>query len=594
MQSVQKILWPACVIALVTFMVYIPVLSAGFIWDDDSFLTDNPMIKASNGLYRFWCTAEAPDYFPLVSSMLWFEWRIWGMDATGYHVVNVLLHAISAILVWLVLKRLNIPGAWLAGLVFAVHPVNVESVAWITERKNTLPMVFYLVSILLYLKSEVESRRRWYVLSLAAFLFALLSKTSVVMLPIVLLGCAWWLRGRIVGKDMLRTLPFFGMAVVLGLVTVWFQYMRSIGPDIIRDDGFWSRLATAGCAVWFYLYKAILPYNLTFVYPPLPFRPGTIISFLPTLALLIGLVAFWRYRNSWGRPLLAGFGYYVVTLLPVLGFLNIYFMRYALVADHWQYTSIVGVIALAIGLAAHWISRQPSNLRTSGRIAAVVLVGLLSVLSWQQTHIYKNETTLWRDTLHKNPKSWLAHHETGKLLDQQNSLTAAVEHFREALQLRPVFAEALWSLGNVYVKQGRPDDAIPLYLRALEIRPDNAVVHNNLGGIYRQQGRATEALKHLTEAAQLDPSDVNARFNLGLLYSETGDHAKSVQYFREGLRIRPDPTACYLLSRSLAQLGKPTEAAETARQAWRMAREANNHELANQIQEEAFGSKPIP
>ena len=209
--------WKVAAIVVITLIVYIPAMRADFIWNDDSFLTDNPHIKAPDGLYRFWFTTRSPDYFPLTSSMLWIEWRLWGMNATGYHVVNVLLHAVSSVLAWRVLRQLNVPGALLAGLVFAVHPVNVESVAWITERKNTLPMVFFLLSILFYLKSENNEPRRWYGLSLLSFLLGLLAKTSIVMLPAVLLGCAWWRRGRITRKDLLRVLPFLCLAAVLSL-----------------------------------------------------------------------------------------------------------------------------------------------------------------------------------------------------------------------------------------------------------------------------------------------------------------------------------------------------------------------------------------
>ncbi|MES0350549.1 MAG: glycosyltransferase family 39 protein, partial [Desulfobacteria bacterium] len=206
--SSRKLILSACIILVITSVAYIPAMRGGFVWDDDSFVL-NPIIKAGDGLYRFWFSTEPPDYFPLTSTTLWLEWRLWGENALGYHVVNVLLHVISSILIWLVLKRLKVPGAWLAGLIFAVHPVNVEAVAWITQRKSTLPLLFYFLSILLYLKFENTERYWMFALSLGSFLLALLSKTSVIMQPFVLLGCALWQRGRIARKDLIRSIPFF-------------------------------------------------------------------------------------------------------------------------------------------------------------------------------------------------------------------------------------------------------------------------------------------------------------------------------------------------------------------------------------------------
>lgn len=350
--SLKRPLYGIILITFATLIIYIPAIRGGFIWDDDAFVTENPLIHSHDGLYRFWCTTEAPDYFPLTSTTLWLEWRLWGNNAAGYHVVNVLLHILNALLIWLALKRLKIPGAWLAAFIFAVHPVNVESVAWITERKNLLPMFFYLCSILLYLKFE-ENQTKWvYGLSLGAFLLALLSKPSVVMLPLVLLGCVWWQRRRIALNDLFRAIPFFLLSLIMGLVTLWFQYHNAIGSTIVRDDSFLSRLAGAGWAVWFYIYKTVFPFNLSFVYPRWEITDSSLVSFVPILLLLSLLIILFRYRNSWGSPFLFGLGYFVVTLFPVLGFFNIYFMKYSLVADHWQYTSIIGIIALLVGIGA--------------------------------------------------------------------------------------------------------------------------------------------------------------------------------------------------------------------------------------------------
>ena len=228
----------ALVLAVVTFVAYQPAWHAGFIWDDDRLITDNRMVQARDGLYRIWFTTEAADYYPLTSSFWWLQWRLWGKNAGGYHAVNVLLHAANVVLIWMLLRRLRVPGAWLAALVFAIHPVNVATVAWISEQKNTLSMLFFALSILWYVRFDEESKGHWYGLSLAAFLLALLSKSAVVMLPVVLLGCVWWLRGRVRRQDLLRSVPFFVLSLVMGLVTIWFQYNRVLGDTRLERMAF--------------------------------------------------------------------------------------------------------------------------------------------------------------------------------------------------------------------------------------------------------------------------------------------------------------------------------------------------------------------
>jgi tetratricopeptide (TPR) repeat protein len=500
-------------IFLVTLAVYLPAMQAGFIWDDDTLLTNNSLIKAEDGLYRFWFTREAPDYFPLTSTSLWLEWRLWGMNAAGYHVVNILLHASSSVLLWLVLKKLRIPGAWLAGLIFAVHPVNVESVAWITQRKNTLPMVFYLLTILFYLGFQNDGRARWYVLSLCSFLLALLAKTSVIMTPFVLLGCVWWQQRSIVRRDLIRVIPFFIMSALLGLVTIWFQY-RSAGAMTVRVDDFWSRLATAGRAVWFYLSKAVIPDKLTFVYPRWETGSYSLISFLPLLALLVCFLVLWRYRASWGRALLFGFGYFVVTLVPVLGFLNIYYMKFSLVADHWQYTAIIGIIALAVGGVGHVCSRWLKLLPSLGVVAAALLIGIFSMLTWRQSRVYTSTETLWHDTIAKNPDAWLARAALGYSLAEKGEFDGTIEHFSEAARIKPEDANAHYNLGVALSRQGRIEEAVQHYSEAVRIKPDYAEAHNNLGILLAEQGRLDGAIAHFSTALRIKPNFSAAKKNL--------------------------------------------------------------------------------
>ncbi len=531
------------------------------------------------------------------------------MNAHGYHAVNVLLHALAAVLLWRVLQRLAIPGAWLAALIFAVHPVNVESAAWITERKNTLPLVFYALTLLGYLRFEQTGQRRWYGLALLAFLLALLGKTSVVMLPVVLLGCAWGQRGRVTRVDLWRSVPFFILAVGLGLVTVWFQHYRAIGDDVVRTDGWGSRWAIAGWAVWFYLSKALLPIRLCFVYPRWTVDAAAWWPFWPAAALVAGFAVLAAYRRTWGRPFLLGLGYYVLTLLPVLGFVNIYFMRYSLVADHWQYPGLIGVIALVVGWACRWVERrEPAVQRVAGGGAAV-LVGVLSVLSWRQARLYQTEEALYLDTLAQNPSAWLAHNNLAGVLNRQNRfadslpylsealrlrpdfpeahnnlgvaleglsrLDEAVAHLNQALELRPNYLEAHYNLARIMIRLSRFDDAIRHSRRVLDLSPNYpaslAEAHHRLANALAAGDRIDDALPHYEEAARLDPGNAQTHYDLGSALVVASRLEDAVAHFSAALQFRPDYAEAHNnLGIALARLGRLDEAIGHYREALRL------------------------
>ncbi|MEJ2587951.1 MAG: tetratricopeptide repeat protein [Deltaproteobacteria bacterium] len=537
--SFNRLVGGGFLICLLVFVIYLPAIRGGFIWDDDAFLTQNPLIHASDGLYRFWFSTEAPDYFPLTSTTLWLEWRLWGKTATGYHVINVLLHILNALLIWAVLRRLRIPGAWLAALIFGIHPVNVESVAWITERKNLLPMVFFLTSILGYL--AFERRKNWwfYAISLISFLLALLSKTSVVMLPIVLLGCVWWQRGKVRMGDLFKSLPFFMLSLIIGLVTVWFQYHNAIGSTIVRDDGFISRLAIAGRAVWFYLYKALFPLNLSLVYPRWETGEPSVIGFLPLIGLLVVLGVFYYRRDTWGKPLLFGLGYFVLMLLPVLGFFNIYFMKYSLVADHWQYTSIIGIIALIVGILAFRYYRWTKRGRQASIIIAVLLIISLSFLSWKRAEILARSEPLWKDTLDKNPNCWMGYDLLGTDFAQKGEWNHAIQNFVQALKIKPDYPKAHSNLANVLYELGKVDQAFEHFETALKIDPNAVEVHYNYGTALAEQGKIDQAIDHYIKAIRLQPDLLQGHYNLGVLYARQGKYTDAIKQFSEVLRINP-------------------------------------------------------
>jgi tetratricopeptide (TPR) repeat protein len=588
------VLAATALLVLLTVAAYLPALKAGFIWDDDVLITQNRMVKASDGLYRFWLTTEATDYYPMTGSLCWLEWRLWDGRATGYHVVNVLLHAVNAVLAWLILRRLKVPGAWLAAAVFAIHPVNVATVAWVSEQKNTLSMLFYALSILLYLRFDESISAeagpkavvgtRWcaatdgraaarpyptdagrriasilmYILSLFAFVLALLAKTAVVMLPVVLLGCVWWRHGRVNWKHWLCSVPYFVSSLILAIVTI-VQHREALGKIVVQAGGFGVRLAGAGWAVWFYLSKALLPVGLTVIYPKWGIDASRWVSYVPGMVAIGGLALFWWKRGTWGRPLLFGLGYFVVMLFPVLGFFDQAFYRYSLVADHWQYYSIIGVIALVVAGgqqicsrgAAPVLSREASARHSdqphAGRAAwlqkpALLGAGLLLVLgvaTWRRSRMYADSKTLWRDNAIKCPGAWPRDH-LGLALLEAGRLEDAVGEFEQALRLDPGFAQGHFDLGVAWGTAGNFPEAIRHYEQALRLQPRFAEAHSNLGAVLTRAGRIDEAIEHFERAIQINPDLADAHNNLGVALDRLGRVGEAIEQFEVAVRLKPD------------------------------------------------------
>ena len=474
-------LWAGAVlIFLITLTVYWPVLRGGFVFDDCPLIVDNGMVRAGDGVRMFWSGRGVADYYPLTGTMWWLEWRLWGEEATGWHVLNVLLHATNAVLVWVILRRLNVAGAWLAAVVFAIHPVNVATAGWVSEQKNTLSMLFYCAAILAWLRFEAGGRWRWYGAALGAFVLAVLSKTAVVMLPVVLLGCVWWMRGRLRREDWLSSVPFFALSVIFGFITVSLQYHRVLRGTTFRPEGFLVKVAEAGWAVWFYAGKVVWPVNLSVIYPKWSVDAARWTAWLPLLFLGVGLVGLGRVRRGWGRAGLFGLGYFVAMLFPVLGFFDQGFYDYSLVADHWQYYSIIGIIALTVAAGAGLCRRIGERGGAFGVAASVAVLVALSVATWTRAGIYAASETLWLDTVTKNPDAWMAQYNLGLALGKDGKIEAAIAHFRQAVRLKPNFAEAHNYLGTALLQAGKTQDAIEQYRQALWIRPDYVEAQVNL------------------------------------------------------------------------------------------------------------------
>jgi tetratricopeptide (TPR) repeat protein len=584
-------------------------LNDGFIWDDESHLTQNPCIIGPLGFKEIWTSARAV-YYPLVLTTFWTLHKFAGLSPWPYHLLNVLLHAASAVLLWQVLRQLNVRGAWLGAALWALHPVMVQSVAWVTELKNTQSGFFYLLSIFCFLKWDGQpritpitriqvtedpkaSRRQFrnrrslmFSLALVSFVLATLSKPSVVMLPVVLSLCIWWRTGRICWRDVAALAPFVLVSALASLWTILEQkfHAGAIGSEWAQT---WpERLIIAGRAIWFYLAKLAWPHPLIFIYPRWEINSSQLIAYLPLLAALAGLLVLWLIRAKWVRPVFFAAAYYLASLFPVLGFFSVYFFRYSFVSDHFQYLASMGPLALAgagivTGCSRLTTSKRLSVLPSTSRhpppeafrvtgsaVATKPLVGacamlllLLVILTWRQTAVYHNLVTLYTATLTKNPGCWMAHYNLGIAINEQGDPEAAIAHYRQALELRPNYAEAHYNLGRLLVQKGELDEAIVHYEKALEINPGDAEAHNNLGAALFASGRVDEAIANYRKALAVRRDYADASCNLASALLSNGDLDGAIAYYSACLAVSPNQVeAQYNLASALFRTGRTDEA----------------------------------
>ncbi|MDP3072263.1 MAG: tetratricopeptide repeat protein [Opitutaceae bacterium] len=524
---------------LVTLVAYIPALTGDFLWDDAGHVT-NRGLQSWSGLLRIWIEpGVTQQYYPLLHSAFWFEHRLWGDATLGYHLINILWHTASACLFAVILRRLAVPGAMLAAFVFALHPVAVESVAWIAEQKNTLSTVFYLAAALAWLRFEDDRRPGRYVAATLWFVAALLTKTVTATLPAALLVIAWWRRGRLSWRsDVAPLLPWLGLGVAAGLGTAWLESAQ-IGAS--GDDfalGAVERGLLAGRVVWFYLGKLVWPAGLTFFYPRWTIDAGVAWQWLFPFATLATLVVgmAWSRRN---RGPLAAVLLFGGTLFPVLGFVNVYPFLFSYVADHFQYLASLGMIAFlsAGAVRGYALLRWP---RWSGPAAAVGLLLLLGSLTWRQSGMYRDVFALYETTLARNPSSWVAHLNLGTALDEAGRTDESRPHLRRALELKPDYPETLNSLGNVLNRLGRADEALPLLDQALQLQPRFAAAHNTRGATLMAIQRADEGMAAFRRALEISPTLTLARVNLGWALANAGRMVEAVAQFDQACRERPD------------------------------------------------------
>jgi Tfp pilus assembly protein PilF len=562
----------ATAIIFAVILVYLPTFHDGFVWDDEQLVTANPLLRSLSGLAEIWSGSRTADYFPVTNTVFWIEHHIFGRNPTGYHVVNIVLQTADAMLVWLVLRRLNVPGAWLAGFIFGIHPVHAESVAWISELKNVLALFFALLSSFFFLRTEekhLRGARITYAVSLLFFLFALLAKTQVVFLPVALMLCGWWRSGnRTSGsfrREAIRTWPFFLIAAVFSVVTIWFQ-SRGIGGEEIVTGSFARRLVNAAMAIWWYAGKVFVPARLMSIYQMWRFDSPEPLEWLPLIALL-GLVAIlWWRRNHGTRGSFFAVAYFTVALLPVLGFVRMAYVRSGtLVADHLQYfadVSLIGLVSAAV--TAIW-TRGRRAVKFATGFLVTLLLAAMGTYTFTRAAVFHDEETLWGDNLSKNPDAWQAHVQLGQRLFHQERYAEALFHLERTVQLKPQLADTHNLLGLDYCRLNRFEEGIAEYRKALQLKEAKsvgatssslAIIRTNLANALtisannlrgssdtipdEAMRRYEEAIRQYERALELQPQHPAIHRNLGMLLANLGRYDEAEAHLRITLQIVPD------------------------------------------------------
>jgi Flp pilus assembly protein TadD len=517
------------------------------VWDDDAHVTKTAL-RSLAGLRDIWLKlGVTQQYYPLLHSAFWIEAQLWGDYVLGYHLVNVVLHVIAACLVVTLCQRLSIKGAWLAGAIFALHPVNVESVAWISEQKNTLSLVFYLLAALAYLRFDDARKPRDYAVASALFACALLTKTVTASLPAALLVVFWWQRGRIQWKrDVLPLVPWFLVAAASGLFTAWVErhLIGAEGSEYNLDV--LQRVLLAGRVIWFYLGKLLWPSNLIFTYPHWTEDARAAWQYTFDVGLIAIAGWFWTLRARTRAPL-AALLFFGGSLFPVLGFLDIYPFRYSYVADHFVYLASLGVIVpLSAAATLAYEKFGAAAWRRAAQLAAAAVLVTLAVLSNVQSRIYLDARTLYRATLDRNPDDWMAHQNLG-LIYSRGALhrAEAIEQFEDVIRLKPEHNRAHYNLGLQLFISGRGPEAIEHFQKAIQYAPKNPLIVGNslmfLGTIYTSMaGRLPDAIATLDSAVALRPNDGESRHALGLALQKAGRAAEAKVQLDSAAVLRPD------------------------------------------------------
>ena len=567
-------------LGLLVAIGYFPVTQAGFIWDD-LILTSSKAVQEWSGLWQLWVETENTyrvgntregHFWPILYSTFWLEHKLWGFAPLGYHLVNLLLHVVNACLVWKLMSRLAVPGAWLIAAVFAVHPVHVEAVAWVMTRKDLLSTLFYLTAALAWLRFVDTPGAGRYFLTLALFMAGLLSKSMAATLPAGLLIWHWWQQGRVTSTDVLRLLPFFLVGLGIGLADMsFYQRRETVSFDLSAID----RVLISARALWFYVGKVLWPAGLAVIYPRWDIDPMEPLGWAYVAAALAVAALLWFFRQRIGRGPLAGVAFFAVTLSPVLGLVDSTYMQWSFVADRYQYLASLGLIAVLVGGAVHGVDELSGAWRNGGVAVAGVVLVVLSTLTWQLAGIYRDEVTFYKHIIALNPVARDAHLNLSAALSARGRKEEALAAALTAVDQRPDSADAYGNVGEALIGLRRFDEAEQYLRRGRKVDPRHRNVLQNLAIAVERQERYEEALEVYDGLLKLNREDARTHVGWGGLlirmqrYAEALDALTPVEALTPGLpSVRPLHARLHAqLSLVARKLGRLDEAEEHHRRA---------------------------
>jgi protein O-mannosyl-transferase len=525
---------------LLAILVYLPSLHGGFVWDDESSIIQNHLLRNMDGLREIWAHPSLntePHYWPITYTSFWVDYQIWGLRAFGYHLTNVLLHAFNGILLWMILRKIEIPGAWFAAAIFAVHPVHVESVAWIIERKDVLSGLFYLLAFRFFLNYDKDNNWKEYLLSIFFFLCAIWSKSITVTLPLVMVLWFWWKKASLTVRDLVPVFPFF----ILAFICSFLDYrLTETHASFHTNLTLIQRVLIAGRVFWFSVGKLIYPINLMTYYPQWKISISSFTQYIYPCMMIVILAVFFFLRKVVGKGCFVATCFFAITLSPHLGFVDYGFMAYSYVADRFQYLAGIGLIVLFAVIVMKGILYIVGSKKEVLYGVMIIPLLILSLLTWSQAGIYKNMETLIRYNLQKNPNAWSTHYNWAVVLARKGNISDAIKHYNEAIELNPNYADAHNNLAMLLVQQGKLAEAMNQYTEAIQINPQLATAHNNMAILLLQEGKTDDAMAHYKIAIEINPLFAEAYNNVGLVLAKQGKLNEAIEYFSKALEINPE------------------------------------------------------